>query len=172
MEGIISEITHEFRRHKILADRAMSALDDEAFFRRPAEQVNSVAIVVKHLAGNLLSRWTDFLISDGDKPGRNRDGEFLIAAQDSRAHLLAQWEAGWSALLGTIDSLKDGDLEKTVTIRGEPHTVRQALLRGLTHVAYHVGQITYLSRLYKPDAPWLTIAPGQSRSHKPNYHSA
>jgi len=172
VKEFLSDIGHEFRRHKSLADRAMSAMDDEAFCRRPAEQVNSVAIVVKHLAGNLLSRWTDFLTTDGDKPSRNRDGEFVIEAQDSQSHLLAQWEAGWSALLSTIDSLKDPDLDKSVTIRGEPHTVRQALLRGLTHVAYHVGQITYLCRLHKPDAPWLTIAPGQSRAHKPNYRGA
>ena len=150
----------------------MGALDDEGFFRQPAEQANSVAIVVKHLAGNLLSRWTDFLTSDGDKPSRNRDGEFVIGARDSRSDLRAQWEAGWKTLLRTIDSLKDDDLDKTVTIRGEPHTVRQALLRGLTHVTYHVGQITYLSRLYQPNAPWLTIAPGQSRAHKPNYRGA
>jgi uncharacterized damage-inducible protein DinB len=172
MEGLIGDIAHEFRRHKNLADRAMGALDDEGFFRQPAEQVNSVAIVVKHLAGNLLSRWTDFLTTDGDKPSRNRDGEFLIGVQDSRPQLLAQWEAGWNALLGTIDALKDDDLDRSVTIRGEPHTVQQALLRGLTHVAYHVGQITYLSRLYQPNSPWLTIAPGQSGAHKPNYRRA
>src|SRR5262249_37578542 len=100
----------------------MRALDDEGFFRQPAEQVNSVAIVAKHLAGNLLSRWTDFLTTDGDKPSRDRDGEFAIEAQDSRSHILDRWEAGWSSLLGTIDSLKDDDLDKTVTIRGEPHT--------------------------------------------------
>jgi uncharacterized damage-inducible protein DinB len=169
MTSFLSDIGHEFRRHKSLADRATGALDDEGFFRRAAEQVNSVAIIVKHLAGNLLSRWTDFLTTDGDKPSRNRDGEFAIEAQDSRSHLFAQWEAGWNALFRTIGSLNDDDLGKTVTIRGEPHTVRQALLRGLTHVTYHVGQITYLARLYQPDAPWLTIAPGQSRAHKPNY---
>jgi uncharacterized damage-inducible protein DinB len=162
----------EFRRHKSLADRAIGALDDDAFFRQPAAQVNSVAIVVKHLAGNLLSRWTDFLTTDGDKPSRNRDGEFVIDPQDSRSHLFSQWEAGWNALLGTVDALSEEDLRKMVTIRGEPHTVQQALLRGMTHVAYHVGQITYLSRLSKPDAPWLTIAPGQSRTHKPNYRSS
>jgi len=172
MHEYLSDMRMEFRRHKSLADRAIGALDDEAFFRRPAEQVNSAAIVVKHLAGNLLSRWTNFLTTDGDKPSRNRDGEFVIDAHNSRSQLLASWEAGWNALLSTIDSLKDGDLDKTVTIRGEPHTVRQALLRGLTHAAYHVGQITYLSRLYKPDAPWLTIAPGQSSMHKPNYRGA
>jgi len=172
VKEFLSDIAHEFRRHKSLADRAMGALDDEAFFRRPAEQVNSVAIVVKHLAGNLLSRWTDFLTMDGDKPTRNRDGEFVIEVQDSRSQLLAQWERGWNALFRTLDSLKDDDLDKAVTIRGEPHTVGQALLRGLTHVAYHVGQITYLARLYHPDAAWLTIAPGQSRAHNPNYRGA
>src|SRR5262245_14631311 len=97
---LISDIGNEFRRHKSLADRAISTLNDEAFFRQPAEQVNSVAIVAKHLGGNLLSRWTDFLTTDGDKPSRNRDGEFMIVPQDSRSDLLAQWEAGWTALLG------------------------------------------------------------------------
>jgi len=172
VKELLSDIGHEFRRHKNLADRAITALDDEAFFRRPAEQVNSVAIVVKHLAGNLLSRWTDFLTTDGDKSGRNRDGEFVIEVQDSRSHLLALWEAGWKSLLDTIDLLKEDDLSITVTIRGEPHTVQQALLRGVTHATYHAGQITYLARLYKPDAPWLTIAPGQSQMHEPNYRSA
>jgi uncharacterized damage-inducible protein DinB len=172
MISFLTDVRREFRRHKDLADRAMSALDDEAFFHRPAEQVNSVAIIVKHLAGNLLSRWTDFLTTDGEKPSRNRDAEFVMEPQDSRSNLLAQWEAGWNAVSGTVDSLKDEDLTKFVTIRGEQHTVRQALLRGLTHVAYHVGQITFLSRFYKPDAPWLTIAPGQSRAHKPNYRGA
>ena len=168
----MSAIVNAFEANKRLADRAIAQLPDDKLRKALDANTNSIAVIMKHVAGNLLSRWTDFLTTDGDKPNRNRDGEFVIEPRDSRPQLLAQWEAGWNALLGTIDSLRDDDLDKTVAIRGEPHTVRQALLRGLTHVAYHVGQIAYLSRLYKPDAPWLTIAPGQSRSHKPNYRSA
>lgn len=147
----------------------MSQIDDEAFFRRPGEVVNSVALIVKHLGGNLASRFTDFLTTDGEKPNRNRDGEFVMDALDTRAKLMQQWEAGWAAVLGTIDSLQEADLSKKVTIRGEPHSVEQALMRGLTHVAYHTGQIAYLSRLGNPAGKWLTIAPGQSESHKPAY---
>ncbi len=144
-------------------------LDDEQFFRQVAPQVNSVAIIVKHLAGNLTSRWTDLLTTDGEKPERNRDGEFAIAPADTRAGLLAAWERGWKAVLGTVAGLREADLGRTVTIRGEPHTVFQALVRGLSHAAYHVGQILYLARLWRADSPWLTIAPGQSGSARGSY---
>jgi uncharacterized damage-inducible protein DinB len=163
---LIADLTHEFRRHKDLADRAMAQLDDEQFFRRPGEAVNPVALIVKHLAGNFASRWSDFLTTDGDKPSRDRDSEFHLAEQDTRANLLAAWERGWRTLFDTLAGLQASDLEKTVTIRGEAHTVVQALLRGVTHTAYHIGQILYVVRLLRPDGGWLTIAPGQSRSHQ------
>jgi uncharacterized damage-inducible protein DinB len=169
MDSFIADIKHDFRRHKSLADGAIAQLDDEAFFRRPSEIVNPIAIIVKHLAGNLLSRWTDFLSTDGDKPNRNRDSEFIIASEDSRARLMERWEAGWVALFHTLDTLQEADLAKQITIRGEPHTVQQALIRGLTHAAYHTGQIAYLSRLWNPTGKWLTIAPGQSGSHQAAY---
>jgi uncharacterized damage-inducible protein DinB len=160
---ILSDLTHEFRRHKEMADKAMSQLDDGQFFHRPGELVNSVALIVKHMAGNLTSRWTDFLTTDGEKPTRDRDGEFRLTDQDTRQRLLAAWEAGWKTLFDTIAGLKESDLAKTVLIRGEPQTAYQALLRAATHAAYHVGQIAYLTRLLRPDATWLTIPPGQSR---------
>src|SRR5215469_13292372 len=144
----------------------MTQLDDEQFFRRPGEAVNPIALIVKHLAGNLTSRWSDFLTTDGDKPSRDRDGEFLLTEQDTRASLLVAWERGWQTLFDTLAGLQASDLEKTVTIRGEAHTVIQALLRGATHAAYHTGQILYVVRLLRPDAAWLTIPPGQSRSHQ------
>lgn len=169
MNDILPDMLYEFRRHKELADRAMARLSDEAFFRRPSEVVNSVALVVKHLAGNLRSRWTDFLTTDGEKPWRNRDEEFLISAADTRASLLAAWEEGWRAVLETVAALTPADLEKTITIRGERHTVTQALLRGVTHAAYHTGQILYLARLVEPDGEWLTIAPGKSGTHRGEY---
>jgi hypothetical protein len=121
------------------------------------------------LAGNLRSRWTDFLTADGQEAGRDRDSEFVLTDQDTRANLLTAWEHGWHALFHTLESLGDSDLDKSVTIRGERHSVRQALLRGLSHAAYHTGQILYLARLWRPDSPWVTIAPGQSRKDGGNY---
>ena len=172
MDHLLEDLLHEFRRHKDLADRAIAQLDDGDFFRRPAAHVNPVALIVKHLAGNLVSRWTDFLDGDGDKPSRDRDAEFLLTADDTRANLAAAWERGWGALFDTVEQLEHADLEKLVTIRGENHTVRQALLRGMSHAAYHTGQILYLVRLLRPDSTWLTIAPGQSRQHRAAYHSS
>ena len=169
MDNLLPDLIHEFRHHKGLVDRAISQLDDEQFFQRPANHVNPVAIIVKHLAGNFASRWTDFLTTDGEKPSRDRDGEFRITDQDTRASLLAAWERGWEALFATVESLGPADLEKLVTIRGESQTVQQALLRGMSHIAYHTGQILYLVRLLRPDSTWLTIAPGQSRQHPGAY---
>jgi uncharacterized damage-inducible protein DinB len=169
--SLIADLEHEFHQYRQLAERAMVQLDDEAFFRRPGEQVNSVALIVKHLSGNLLSRWTDFLTTDGEEPSRNRDDEFIPSPDDTRSRLMERWQAGWSAVENTLQSLQDSDLQKTITIRGEPHTVQQALLRGLNHAAYHTGQILYVVRFLKPDAMWLTIAPGQSKSFRPGYRS-
>jgi hypothetical protein len=125
-------------------------------------------LIVKHLAGNLRSRWTDLLANDGEH-GRDRDAEFVVGPDDSRSNLMARWDAGWDALEATLKSLNPSDLPKTIAIRGEPFSVQQALLRGLTHAAYHTGQILYLVRLWKPDASWLTIPPGESRGHKGSY---
>jgi uncharacterized damage-inducible protein DinB len=171
MDDLLQDLLHEFRRHKDLADRALAQLDDAEFFRRPATHVNSVAIIVKHLAGNLVSRWTDLLDSDGEKPSRDRDSEFLLTEGDTRANFSAAWERGWRALFDTVEQLKHSDLEKIVTIRGESHTVCQALLRGMSHVAYHTGQILYLVRLLRPNSSWLTIAPGLSRQHPAAYRT-
>jgi hypothetical protein len=169
MGDLLADVRYEFRRSKDLADRAMAQLDDQEFFRRPANHVNPVAVIVKHLAGNLASRWTDFLSGDGESAGRDRDGEFLLSGGDTREKLLATWEGGWKALFDTLGRLQESDLDKFVTIRGERHSVPQALLRGLSHAAYHTGQILYLVRLWRPDGAWLTIAPGQSRAARGGY---
>ena len=147
MENFLADVRHEFRRYKLLADSAMSSLGSEEFFRRPAPHVNSVAIIVKHLAGNLASRWTDFLTTDGEKPWRNRDDEF-VDTFESRAELLECWERGWACLLGALKGLKPEDLERTVLIRGEPHSVPLALERSLGHTCYHVGQIVQVARIH------------------------
>jgi hypothetical protein len=167
MPDLIADVTHEFRKHKGYADKALAGLADEAYFHRPGEHVNPIALIIKHLAGNLLSRWTDFLTTDGEKPTRDRDNEFVLTPADTRASLTAAWERGWRVLFDTLSGLSDADLGKTVLIRGEPHRVQQALLRGLDHTAYHVGQILYLARLLNPGAEWLTIPPGASRTHRP-----
>ena len=170
MKELIADLQHEFRRHRRLAEEAIRQLDDEAFFRRPQKQVNPVALIVKHLAGNLRSRWTDLLSKDGEA-NRNRDDEFVLGPQDTRSRLMVQWEIGWGALEESLNSLSESDLQKIIAIRGEPHTVQQALLRALSHAAYHTGQILYLVRLWKPDSAWLTIAPGESQRHRASYRN-
>jgi hypothetical protein len=164
-DGLLTDSLKEFRKHKGYADKAMAQLGDADFFRQPADYCNSIAVVVKHLAGNLRSRWTDFLTTDGEKPDRDRDNEFVLAPAERRETLLAAWEEGWRALYESLESLTPDDLGRTVTIRGEPHTVTLALVRSLAHTAYHVGQIVYLARLFTPAGwQWLTIPPGQSRA--------
>ena len=141
----------------------MGQVSDEDFFATFGEFSNSLAIIVKHMAGNMRSRWTDFLTSDGEKPDRFRDTEFELDDADSREALLERWEAGWACLFETLDQLSTDDLTSTVHIRGEPHTVIQAVNRQLTHYAYHVGQIVMLARHFAGDEwKWLSIPPGQS----------
>ncbi len=159
------DIILSFRRQKELAEKAMTQLDDELFFRKPGEHSNSIALIVKHVAGNLTSRWTDFLTTDGEKPDRDRDGEFVISPADTRANLLARWDRGFEILTASLQDLSEGDVTRTVTIRSEPHLVLQAIHRSLTHTSYHVGQIVYLGRLLKTDGwKWITIPPGESKT--------
>jgi len=163
----LEDILFSFRKHKELAEKAFRQVADENLFKKPGEHSNSIAVIIKHVAGNLASRWTDFLTTDGDKPWRDRDAEFVIGPEDTRARLLTAWEAGWSALFQTLGNLQEADLLKKVTIRREEHTVFQAIHRSLTHTAYHVGQIVYLSRLVTKDGwEWITIPPGQSQQWK------
>jgi hypothetical protein len=154
-----------------LAEESLATLSDEDFFRRPADHVNSPAIIVKHLAGNLRSRWVDFLVTDGEKADRDRDGEFMIV-DESRESLTAAWDCGWQALLDALGGLCDDDLSRIITIRGEEHSVQQAILRSVNHVAYHVGQILYLARWMEPNAKWLTVPPGGSRGLVGSYRQA
>ncbi|MFN8178288.1 MAG: DUF1572 family protein [bacterium] len=151
------DVLREFRRTRELADKAMAQVSDGDFFAAPDPQANSIAIVVKHVAGNLRSRWTDFLTTDGEKPDRNRDGEFAIGPEDGREALMKRWDRGWAILFATLEGLRDVDLDATVVIRGEPHTVVQAIHRQLTHYAYHAGQIVLLARQFAGDS-WKTLS--------------
>ena len=134
-----------FRYYKKLAERAMEQVSDDQLFSTLDKESNSIAVIVKHMAGNMRSRWTDFLTSDGEKPGRDRDAEFSDPPA-TREALLQLWEDGWQCVLETLESLSDADLGRTITIRGEAHSVMQAINRQVAHYPYHCGQIVFLAK--------------------------
>ncbi|MFO1096663.1 MAG: DUF1572 family protein [Planctomycetaceae bacterium] len=144
-----------YRANKGWADKAISQVTDDNLRVALDTNTNSIAVIMKHVAGNLLSRWTDFLTTDGEKPGRNRDGEFVDTFVN-RAEILTHWEAGWQCLFDSLAALTPDDLAKTVTIRGEPHSVPLAIQRSLAHTAYHVGQIILIARVLAGNQ-WTTI---------------
>jgi hypothetical protein len=160
----LEDVVRQLRKYRALGEAAIAQVDDAALFRRLDPESNSIALVVKHLAGNMRSRWTDFLASDGEKPWRGRDSEFEDQPGESRATVLRRWREGWEACLESIGALAADDLGRTVTIRGEPHTVLEAIQRQLTHYAYHVGQIAFLAKHFAGPA-WrsLSIPRGGSR---------
>jgi hypothetical protein len=158
----LSAIMNAFEANKRLADRAVEQVPDDKLHAALDANTNSIAVMMKHVAGNLTSRWTDFLTTDGEKPWRNRDDEF-VGSFGSRAELLEFWERGWACLLRALKGLNREDLERTVTIRGEPHSVPLALERSLGHTCYHIGQIVQVARIHAGER-WttLTIARGGS----------
>ena len=162
MNDWLADALRELGKYKSLAERAVAQVPDERWFTRLDPESNSLALVMKHMAGNMRSRWTDFLTSDGEKPDRDRDGEFEDQ-DDTPATVRARWEDGWQRVLAAIEPLAAADLARTVTIRGEPHTVQQAIQRQLTHYAYHVGQIVLLAKhLTGPAFESLSIPRGRS----------
>lgn len=159
----LDEARRSLRGHKRLAEGAMAQLSDEQIFVVIDAEANSVALIVKHMAGNMRSRFTEFLTSDGEKPGRHRDAEFEMDPGSSRTEVMSWWEAGWRCVFDAIDSLAGDQLGRTVTIRGEPHTVLQAINRQVAHYAYHTGQIVFLAKHLKgSDWKSLSIPRGQS----------
>jgi hypothetical protein len=151
----LSAAINAFEANKRLADRAVEQVPNGKLHVALDEHTNSIAVIMKHVAGNLTSRWTDFLTSDGEKPWRNRDDEF-VDAFGSRREVLDCWERGWACLLGTLQSLKPEDHMRTVTIRGEPHSVPLALQRSLGHTCYHIGQIVQVARIHA-GSRWQTL---------------
>ena len=151
-----------YRQYKTMAERAIGQLSDEQLFATLDEDANSIALIMKHMAGNMRSRWTDFLTSDGEKPDRNRDAEF-IDPPSTRTALLAIWEDGWQRVFAALEPLTDADLARTVVIRGEAHSVMQAMNRQLAHYACHSGQIVFLAK-HLQGAKWksLSIPKGMS----------
>jgi hypothetical protein len=162
----VKDSTDIFRQYKRLGERAMTQCPDEELFVTLDAESNSIAIIVKHMAGNMRSRWSDFLTSDGEKPDRNRDSEFE-AAPKTLAELMEMWEGGWKYVFDAVEPLTDADLTKTVTIRSSPHSVMQAINRQVAHYAHHVGQIVFLAKHFtmKAGKKWesLSVPRGQSK---------
>jgi hypothetical protein len=155
------------RGHKRMGEGAMAQLGDHEFFLTLEPESNSVAILVKHLAGNMRSRFTDFLTTDGEKANRFRDREFEVTTAATRAEVMKWWEEGWACVLRAIEALKPEDVMHTVTIRGEPHTVLQAINRQIAHYAAHIGQIVFLAKhLRSSEWKTLTIPRGKSEEFK------
>ena len=161
----LSEARRILRRQKDLGDRAMAQLEEADLLRSLDRDSNSVAIIVKHIAGNMRSRWTDFLSTDGEKPDRRRDQEFVLDLGTTREQVLQWWEAGWSCLFQALDALQPEDLGRTVFIRSEEHSVMQAIQRQIDHYGHHVGQIVLLAKHWKgPQWKTLSIPRGESEA--------
>ena len=158
----VSDSLAIFRQHKRFADRAIEQTRDEDLYATLDSESNSIAIIMKHVAGNMRSRWTDFLTSDGEKPNRNRDTEFEMPPT-TRAELLAMWEEGWRIFLGALEPLGDADLARTVMIRTEPHSVMQAINRQMAHYSQHIGQIILLAKHFA-GANWKTLTVPRKKS--------
>lgn len=170
----LETVRFELSRLKRLAEKAMAQVgDDDAIHVALDPESNSIAVLVQHLSGNLLSRWTRFLETDGEKPDRDRDREFEPAPERTREDLLSRWEKGWSRVFETLDSLRPADLEKTVLIRGEELSVPEAIQRQIVHTAYHVGQIVFLAK-HLSSKSWksLSISRGASKSVPGRYKTS
>ena len=158
----IEDSTSLFRYYKRLAEGAMEQVSDEELVATLDQEMNSIALVVKHMAGNMRSRWTDFLTSDGEKPDRNRDREF-VKPPETRPELMRLWNEGWERVFGSLAELSAADLGRTVTIRGEPHSVMQAINRQLAHYAYHCGQVVFLAKHFRGKG-WKSLSIPRNRS--------
>ncbi|HET7441679.1 MAG TPA: DUF1572 family protein [Terriglobales bacterium] len=163
----LEEVRRQFRGHKRLAEGAIAQLTDDELFFVPDAEANSVAVLMKHMAGNMRSRFTNFLTTDGEKPDRHRDQEFEMPDRPSRAELMKTWEAGWDIVFSTLASLKPEDVGRTVTIRGEPHTVLQAFNRAIAHYAQHTGQIVFLAKHIR-SRDWQSLSIPRGKSEEVN----
>jgi hypothetical protein len=163
----LGEAVRQFRGLKKLADKALARTAPADFFTTLDEESNSIALIVKHLAGNMRSRWSDFLTSDGEKEDRRRDSEFVLEPGDTRESLEQRWNDGWSLTFSAIEPLAAGDLGRTVTIRGEPHSVLRAINRQIAHYAYHVGQLVFLAKHFA-GSRWESLSIPRGKSEEFN----
>ena len=163
VQNYLEDAIKALKAYKKLADKAIAQVKDDELFVTLDEESNSVAVVMKHMAGNMFSRWTDFLTSDGEKPDRNRDMEFVINSGTTKADVLDYWERGWACVLAALEALTIDDFEKTVLIRGEDHTIVEAINRQLMHYSYHIGQIVYLAKHFR-STEWTSLSIPRNRS--------
>jgi len=163
---VLETSVSDFNGQKKLGDAAIAQLDEHGVNWTPDPESNSAAVIVKHMSGNMISRWTDFLNADGEKPGRNRDDEFVDDVS-GLAQLREIWEQGWAVLFDALNGLKPEDLLRRVAIRGQPHTVLQAIHRQISHYGYHVGQLVYVAKAYK-SSDWSTLSIAKGESSKFN----
>ena len=168
----LEEAKRQFGGLKKTADRALAQTSDADFFTALDPESNSLALIVKHLAGNMRSRWTDFLTSDGEKPDRNRDSEFAIEEGDTREDLMRRWDDGWALTFAAIGGIRPEDFSRTVEIRGQPHTILKAINRQIAHYAYHVGQLVFLAKHFAGNR-WetLSVARGKSEEFNKDFRS-
>ncbi len=163
IQDYLDDARKAMHAYKKLAEKALDQLQDDEYFVTLDEESNSVAVVMKHMAGNMFSRWTDFLTTDGEKPNRNRDYEFVIGADTTKQDVMDYWERGWECVFAALDPLQIEDLDNKVFIRGEEHTVVQAINRQLMHYAYHIGQIVYLAKHFRA-TDWHSLSIPRNRS--------
>ena len=170
-KNFLDDALKTFRDYKRLAEGTFVQISDEQFFAALDAESNSIAVIVKHMAGNMLSRWVDFLTTDGEKPDRHRDMEFVITKETNREAMMARWEEGWRAVFNAVEPLQAEDIERKVFIRGEEYTVMKAITRQLTHYAYHTGQIVFLGKHFKSTA-WKSLSIPRNRSAEFNAYLA
>ena len=171
IENFKADALLSFRNYKKLAEKALDQVSEDDLFRQIDAESNSIAVIVKHIAGNLHSRWRDFLTTDGEKPDRFRDGEFVTLADDTRESLMKFWETGWQTLFDAIEPIAPDEFSRTVAIRGEPHTVVEAINRQLTHYSMHIGQIIVLAKHFR-STEWKTLSVPRNRSAEFNQYLA
>jgi hypothetical protein len=167
----IDDAVVNFRDYKKLAERALAQVSDQEFFLKIDEESNSLAVIIKHMAGNMISRWTDFLTTDGEKPTRNRDSEFILSPDTTRSEMMEYWERGWAQVFGAIEPLQPADLARQVFIRGKAHTVVEAVNRQMMHYAQHIGQIVFLAKHLR-SAEWQTLSIPRGASSQFNAYLA
>ena len=163
VQNYFDDTVKSLKAAKNLADKAIAQMKDDELFVTLDEESNSVAVIMKHMAGNMFSRWTDFLTTDGEKPDRNRDMEFVIESNTTKADVLDYWERGWARVFAALEPLRLDDFEKTVLIRGEPHTIVEAINRQLMHYSYHIGQIVYLAKHFR-STEWSSLSVPRNKS--------
>lgn len=165
----LNEAQKNFHSYKKMAEKALAQVDDDEFFATLDKEGNRIAVIIKHISGNMLSRWTDFLTTDGEKPNRNRDMEFVITEETTTEDLMARWEQGWQCLFDAIEPLTPEDFTRKIYIRGEEHSIIEAINRQLTHYACHIGQIIFLAKHFR-STEWKTLSIPRNRSAEFNIY--